>query len=48
MEMFDVEGYPYIAKPAKIYKEIEYYSNFFVVIDSKRKVKIIKGETKDE
>ena len=47
MEMFDVDGYPYIAKPAKIYKEIECFSNFFIITDSKGKTKIIKGETKD-
>ena len=44
MEMFDVEGYPYIAKPVMIYKEIECFSNFFIITDNKGKTKIIGDE----
>jgi len=40
-EMFDVDGYPYMARPVMVYKEIEYFSNYFVITNFNGKTKII-------
>lgn len=40
-EIVNFEGQNYLMKPVKIYKEIEYYSNFYKVTDYNGKIKII-------